>query len=84
MCCLQSRIARSSFDFLFCFCSEDLAPLNDCTIVFTDEIFAIEADGTQKNLHIDGIQATPTKRKSVISNSTSCPNQKLFLKIQSS
>lgn len=45
----------------FSFCSEDLAPLNDCPVVFTDEIFEIEPDGSQKNIHTDGVAATPTK-----------------------
>lgn len=42
---------------------QDLAPLHDCAVVFPDEIYAIEPAGSQKNIHLDGVVATPTKRK---------------------
>ncbi|KAF6032133.1 UHRF2 [Bugula neritina] len=49
---------------LYCtvFFGQDLAPLCDCTIIFPDEVFLIEPKGSQKNIHLDGETATPTKR----------------------
>ncbi|XP_067943687.1 E3 ubiquitin-protein ligase UHRF1-like [Watersipora subatra] len=58
----------------------DLAPLHDCTIIFPDEIFAIEPPNSQKNIHLDGDTVSPVKRTSKPDCDACLDNPKMLCK----